>query len=250
MKSKPVLETKNLTISVNGVPLIDNLNLSINWRTITTIIGPSGCGKTTLIRTFNRLTDLDPSISHTGEITLFGKSITTMHPIILRRKVGMVFQRPTPFPNMSIAQDVLAGYTLNGIPLSKDQKHHIIEDSLKKVGLWNEVKERLTQRGNDLSGGQQQRLCIARTLALHPKLLVLDEPTSSLDPKSAATFEELLLELKKTITIVLVTHNIPQAKRISDHVAFIQNHKLVEFGPANQVLLSPKTKEAQEYLLN
>jgi len=245
---KSILSTKDLTISIKATPLLEGINLDIHWRKITAIIGPSGCGKTTLIRTFNRLTDFDPDISYTGKITLFDHDIAPMHPILLRRKVGMVFQRPMPFPTMSILDDVVAGYTLNNIPLTQSEKEAKAHDALQKVGLWDEVKDRLSDKGRVLSGGQQQRLCIARTLALGPKLLLLDEPTSSLDHKSTQKIEDLLTELKKTITIIIVTHNIAQAERLSDMTALISQKRLVEWGPTTHLFTTPNTPETAQYL--
>jgi phosphate transport system ATP-binding protein len=171
-----------------------------------------------------------------------------MDPIIVRRKIGMVFQRPNPFPTMSIYDNVIAGYNLNGIRISKGDKDRIVEESLKKAALWDEVKDALHRKGTFLSGGQQQRLCIARALAMDPEIILLDEPTSALDPKSTAHIEELVVHLKDAVTIIQVTHNIPQAARISDFTAFIYLGELVEFGPTEKLFTVPKDKRTEEYL--
>jgi phosphate transport system ATP-binding protein len=183
-----------------------------------------------------------------GKMLLDGDDIYTKNPILVRRRVGMVFQRPNPFPTMSIYDNVIAGYNLNGMKIPREEKDRIVEESLKKAALWNEVKTSLHRRGTFLSGGQQQRLCIARALAMYPEILLLDEPTSALDPKSTSAIEELVVELKSTVTIIQVTHNIPQAARISDYTAFMYLGEMVEFGPSEKLFTVPKDKRTEEYL--
>ena len=211
-------------------------------------MGPSGCGKTTLIRCINRMHELIPEARVSGKIYLDHEDIYATDPIIVRRQIGMVFQKPNPFPMMSIYDNVIAGYLLNGIGLSKDEKDTIVEESLRRAALWGEVKESLHRRGTFLSGGQQQRLCIARALAMRPAVLLLDEPTSALDPKAASHIEELIVQLKDTVTIVLVTHNISQAARASDFTVFLYLGELVEFGPTERMFTAPKNKKTEEYL--
>jgi phosphate transport system ATP-binding protein len=192
--------------------------------------------------------ELVPNANVSGKILLDDENIFEMDPIIVRRKIGMVFQRPNPFPTMSIYDNVIAGYNLNGIRISKGDKDRIVEESLKKAALWDEVKDALHRKGTFLSGGQQQRLCIARALAMDPEIILLDEPTSALDPKSTAHIEELVVHLKDAVTIIQVTHNIPQAARISDFTAFIYLGELVEFGPTEKLFTVPKDKRTEEYL--
>lgn len=211
-------------------------------------MGPSGCGKTTLIRCVNRMHELIPGTAISGKMTLVNEDIYTMQPIVLRRKVGMVFQKPNPFPTMSIYENVIAGYKLNGIRIPRGELDNIVEQSLKKAALWEEVKDTLHRKGTFLSGGQQQRLCIARALAMDPEILLLDEPTSALDPKSTSQIEELFVELKKNVTMLLVTHNIAQAARVSDFTAFIYLGELIEFGPTEKMFTVPKDKRTEEYL--
>jgi len=211
-------------------------------------MGPSGCGKTTLIRCINRMHELIPEARVSGKIYLDHEDIYATDPIIVRRQIGMVFQKPNPFPMMSIYDNVIAGYLLNGIGLSKDEKDTIVEESLRRAALWGEVKESLHRRGTFLSGGQQQRLCIARALAMRPAVLLLDEPTSALDPKAASHIEELIVQLKDTVTIVLVTHNISQAARASDFTVFLYLGELVEFGPTERMFTAPTNKKTEEYL--
>lgn len=228
--------------------ILKDINLSVVEKKITAIMGPSGCGKTTLIRCINRMHEFSPNATFSGKIFLHGEDIYSINPIIVRRKIGMVFQRPNPFPTMSIYDNVISGYILNGIHLSKEEKDHIVITSLKKAGLWEEVKDFLYRKGTFLSGGQQQRLCIARALAMNPDILLLDEPTSSLDPKSTLLIEQLAEELKQTITILIVTHNIAQAARISDYVAFLYLGELIEFGASKKVFTAPENKKTEEYL--
>lgn len=244
----PVLSVEHFYAGFDSNQVLKDINLAIPRNKITAVMGPSGCGKTTLIRCVNRMHELIPSANVSGKILLDNENIFDMDPIIVRRKIGMVFQRPNPFPTMSIYDNVIAGYNLNGIRISKGDKDRIVEESLKKAALWDEVKDALHRKGTFLSGGQQQRLCIARALAMDPEIILLDEPTSALDPKSTAHIEELVVHLKNTVTIIQVTHNIPQAARISDFTAFIYLGELVEFGPTEKLFTVPKDKRTEEYL--
>ncbi len=244
----PVLEIEDFSAGFDSNQVLKDINLSILRNKITAIMGPSGCGKTTLIRCINRMHELIPSAHVSGKILLDNENVFDIDPIIVRRKIGMVFQRPNPFPTMSIYDNVIAGYILNGIKIAKTDKDRIVEESLKKAALWGEVKDALHRKGTFLSGGQQQRLCIARALAMDPEIILLDEPTSALDPKSTTHIEELVVHLKNTVTIIQVTHNIPQAARISDFTAFIYLGELVEFGPTEKLFTVPKDKRTEEYL--
>jgi len=244
----PILRIENFGAAFGETGVLKNINLSFSRNTLTAIIGPSGCGKTTLIRCINRMHELAPNARVSGKILLDSQDIYDTDPIIVRRQVGMVFQRPNPFPTMSIYDNVVAGYNLNGIKLSKREMDQTVEESLSRAGLWKEVKDSLHRRGTFLSGGQQQRLCIARALAMHPEVLLLDEPTSALDPKSTAHIEELVSQLKSTVTIIQVTHNIAQAARVSDFAAFLYLGELIEFGATEKIFTAPKDKRTDEYL--
>jgi len=245
----PVLSIRNLSIAYDEKKFaVKDVNAEIEHNAITAIMGPSGCGKSTLLRAINRMHELYPSISTKGDILLNGDSIYQMQTIQVRRKIGMVFQRPNPFPTMSIYDNVIAGYKLNGIRLNKNQRDEIVEKSLVDVTLWDEVKDSLFKKGTFLSGGQQQRLCIARTLAFNPDVILLDEPTSALDPIATAKVEELLVDLKKKYTIVLVTHNMSQAARISDYSMFMYLGELIEYGKTNSMFTNPKNPKTEEYL--
>jgi phosphate transport system ATP-binding protein len=244
-----VLEIKNVSVAYNkGNYAVTDVSAAIRRNKVTAIMGPSGCGKSTLLRALNRMHDLYPNIITEGQILLNGVDITKMSTMMLRRKIGMVFQRPNPFPTMSIADNVIAGYKLNGISLHKSEKEEIIEKSLRDVALWKEVKDSLSQKGTFLSGGQQQRLCIARALAFQPEVILLDEPTSALDPISTKKIEELLTELKEQYSIILVTHNMSQAARISDYSMFMYLGELVEYGKTKEMFINPKDQRTDEYL--
>ena len=243
-----VLKTVHLGAGFGENEVLKDVNISIFTNKLTAVMGPSGCGKTTLIRCINRMHELIPNATVSGEILLDNENIFDIDPILVRRRIGMVFQRPNPFPTMSIYDNVAAGYNLNGIKLAKTDKDKIVEESLKKAALWDEVKNFLHRKGTFLSGGQQQRLCIARALAMNPEILLLDEPTSALDPKSTAHIEELVVHLKNTVTVIQVTHNIPQAARISDFTAFMYLGELVEFGSTEKMFTVPKDKKTEEYL--
>lgn len=246
---KPILEFNKTCVSYTKQTMaVKYVSASIQRNTITAIMGPSGCGKSTLLRAVNLMHNLYPNIRVEGEILLNGDNILSMEPIDVRRKVGMVFQRPTPFPTMSIYDNVLAGYTLNGIHLAKSDKDSIVEHCLKSVTLWDEVKDVLNKKGTFLSGGQQQRLCIARALALKPEILLMDEPTSALDPIATKYIEELLLTLQKEVTIVIVTHNMGQAKRISSHSMFMYLGELVEYGNTDTMFSCPSDDRTKAYL--
>lgn len=245
----PILQIKNVSIAYGSNKLaVKNVSADVERNTITAIMGPSGCGKSTLLRAVNRMHELYKSIHVTGEILLNGVNIMEMHPTEERRKVGMVFQRPNPFPTMNIYDNVLAGYKLNGIKLSKTEKDEIVEKTLRNVALWDEVKDSLTKRGTFLSGGQQQRLCIARSLALRPDILLMDEPTSALDPIATKYIEELIVELKKSVTIMIVTHNMSQAKRISDYSMFMYMGELIEYDNSHIMFTEPKDERTRAYL--
>ncbi len=243
-----ILKIEKFSAGYGNNYVLKGINLEIPEKKVTAIMGPSGCGKSTLIRCINRIHELNPDAIYKGHIYLNGEDIYRMNPTIVRRKIGMVFQRPNPFPTMSIYDNVIAGYTLNGIKLKRNEKDRIVEEALKKAFLWDEVKDVLHRKGTFLSGGQQQRLCIARALAMKPEILLLDEPTSALDPKATSRIEELIVELKETVTIVLVTHNISQAARVSDYTAFLYLGELMEFGPTERIFVAPKHKKTEEYL--
>ena len=245
----PILEIKHVSIAYDQkVTAVKDVSANIKRNSITAIMGPSGCGKSTLLRAVNRMHDLYKNITVTGKILLNGENIMEMHPTEVRRKIGMVFQRPNPVPTMSIYDNVLAGYILNGIHLSRSKKDEIVERNLRNVALWDEVKNVLTKRGTFLSGGQQQRLCIARSLALQPDILLLDEPTSALDPIATKHIEELLIQLKNEVTIMIVTHNMSQAKRISDTSMFMFLGELIEYDKSQVMFTNPRDERTRSYL--
>lgn len=244
-----ILRLKDLSVSYTpGKNAVNKVTADIRKGLITSVMGPSGCGKSTLIRAINRMHELYPAIRTSGSIELNGKDLLEMNPIEVRRMAGMVFQRPNPFPTMSIYDNVLAGYKLIGISKSRSEKNELVESCLHNVGLWNEVKDTLNKRGSFLSGGQQQRLCIARALALQPDILLMDEPTSALDPIATNLIEELLVKLKKEVTIVIVTHNMAQAARISDYSMFMYLGDLVEYDKTKKMFTNPTDKRTEEYL--
>ena len=227
---------------------LNNVSLEVKDGEFVAIMGPSGCGKSTLLRAVNRMHELYKNIRVTGEILLNGENVLQMQPMEERRRIGMVFQRPNPFPTMNIYDNVLAGYLLNGIRLSKSEKDEIVERNLRSVALWDEVKDSLTKRGTFLSGGQQQRLCIARSLALKPDVLLMDEPTSALDPIATKYIEELMDGLKKDVTILIVTHNMSQAMRISDYSMFMYMGELIEYDRTDKMFDNPTDERTRAYL--
>ncbi len=243
-----VLKIDDLNVYYDQAHILKGINLSFTENTVTAIMGPSGCGKTTLIRTINRMHEFTHGARTEGSIKLYDEDLHKLDPILVRRKVGMVFQKPNPFPTMSIYDNVIAGYKLNGFKLTKIEKNSIVEGSLVKAALWDEVKDNLFKKGAFLSGGQQQRLCIARALAMNPEILLFDEPTSALDPIATDRIEQLINELKNDLTIVLVTHNIAQAARVSDYTAFLFLGELIEFGTTKKMFTTPKNKKTEEYL--
>lgn len=244
----PVLSVRNLTVAYDKNEAVKNVTADFKKNSITAIMGPSGCGKSTLLRAFNRMHELYENISITGQMILNDEDIMKLPAIKVRRNLGMVFQRPNPFPTMSIYDNVIAGYKLNGIRLKKGEKDEIVERSLKDVALWNEVKDTLFKKGTFLSGGQQQRLCIARALAFNPEVILLDEPTSALDPIATSKIEEMLITLKKNYTIIMVTHNMSQAARISDYSLFMYMGEMVEYDKTKTMFTNPKDKRTEEYL--
>lgn len=248
-KLTPIIEIKDLSVSYTPEKkAIKDVSIDLYQNLITAVMGPSGCGKSTLLRAINRMHDLYPSIKVEGQILIGGEDMLSMNPMLARRRAGMVFQRPNPFPTMSIEENVLSGYKLNGIKLSKSEKEEVVQTSLESVALWDEVKDSMKKKGSFLSGGQQQRLCIARALALRPEVLLMDEPTSALDPISTNRVEELIFELKKQYTIVIVTHNMSQAARLSDKSVFMYLGEVVEYGDTEQMFTRPKHKRTEDYL--
>lgn len=241
------LEVRGLYAGYGHGQTLKGVNMSIYEKQITAIIGPSGCGKSTLIRCMNRMHEIHPSATTAGEILLGGKNIFAMDAVLLRQQVGMVFQRPNPFPTMSIYENVAAGLLLNGVK-DKAKLAAVVEKSLRNAALWDEVKDKLHQSALNLSGGQQQRLCIARALAVSPDVLLLDEPCSALDPIATARIEELLLELKKNLTVVIVTHNMQQAARASDFTGFMLLGDLVEFGVTDKIFTNPENQKTHDYV--
>ena len=244
----PILVIENLSVAYDKNVAVKDVTVGIKKNTVTAIMGPSGCGKSTLLRVLNRMHELYENIHTTGSVTLNGEDIFKMSAIKLRRKTGMVFQRPNPFPTMSIYDNVIAGYKLNGISQKKQERDEIVERSLRDVVLWDEVKDSLTKKGTFLSGGQQQRLCIARALAFNPEIILLDEPTSALDPVATSKIEDLLITLKEHYTIIMVTHNMSQAARISDYSLFMYLGELVEYGKTKNMFTNPQDRRTEEYL--
>ena len=239
---------KELSLFYGEKKIIDNISLDIPEKKITAIIGPSGCGKTSLLRCVNRLNDLIPDSRIEGQILFNGKDIYAddVDVVEIRRKIGMIFQKPNPFPK-SIFDNVAFGLKINGIK-DKSKISKIVEESLKDSGLWGEIKFQLNTSALELSGGQQQRLCIARTLAIEPEVILMDEPCSALDPTSMLRIEELMKELKEQYTIILVTHNMQQASRVSDFTGFLYLGKIIEFGSTNQIFTRPKEKLTEDYI--
>ena len=242
------IDVKNLNIWFEKTHVIKDINLGIRPNAITAIMGPSGCGKTTLLRAINRLNELIPGSKTTGELSVDGKDICDKNVDIyeLRRKVGMVFQKPNPFPK-SIFDNVAFGPKLHGIESDKELKR-IVEKSLREAALWDEVKDRLDKDAMDLSGGQQQRLCIARALAVEPEVLLMDEPCSALDPIATAKIEALMQKLAEKYTVIIVTHNMQQASRVSDYTVFLYLGKLVEYGDTKTVFENPKNELTEKYI--
>ena len=246
--TNPKIILKDLNFHYGNYHALKSVNLSIPEKKVTAFIGPSGCGKSTLLRTFNRMYELYPKQKATGEIILDGENILDSQQDLnrLRAKVGMVFQKPTPFP-MSIFDNITFGVKLYE-SLSKRDMADRVEWALRKAALWNEVKDKLKQNGNSLSGGQQQRLCIARAIAVRPEVVLLDEPASALDPISTAHIEELIHELKKDYTIIIVTHNMQQAARVSDYTAYMYLGELIEFGNTDMIFTTPKKTATEDYI--
>jgi len=241
------IKVLNLSAYYDKRKVLDDISFPIYKNFITAIIGPSGCGKSTLLRCFNRMNDLVPNFSYEGKIIFKGENINDekYNVIDLRRRVGMVFQKPNPFPK-SIYENIAYGLKINNV--KRNQVDSIVVESLKKAGLWDEVKDDLYMPATNLSGGQQQRLCIARAIALKPEVLLFDEPCSALDPIGSAKVEELMIELKKEYTVVIVTHNMQQAARVSDYTAFLYLGKLIEYNETTKIFTNPKEKLTEEYL--
>jgi phosphate transport system ATP-binding protein len=242
----PILNAKNLSIFYGDNEAVKSISLPIYERKITAIIGPSGCGKSTFLRSLNRMNDFIDGVTHKGEILFNDENLyhDSVDPVEVRLRIGMVFQKANPFPK-SIFRNVAWGPNINGFEGNSELR---VENALKQAALWEEVADRLDDSALNLSGGQQQRLCIARALAMEPEVILMDEPCSALDPVSTARIEDLLFELKQKFTIVIVTHNMQQAARVSDYTAFMENGVLVEFGETDQVFTRPKESRTEEYV--
>ncbi|MDK7083891.1 phosphate ABC transporter ATP-binding protein PstB [Pseudoglutamicibacter cumminsii] len=249
-------DVSDLNVYYGNTHAVKDVNMTIDPCSVTAFIGPSGCGKTTFLRTLNRMHEVIPGAYVKGKVLLDGDNIygPGVDPVRVRTEVGMVFQRPNPFPTMSIQDNVLAGFKLNGKRLSNSQREEIVEKSLRGANLWNEVKDRLDKPGSGLSGGQQQRLCIARTIAVEPSVILMDEPCSALDPISTLAVEDLINELKDTFTVVIVTHNMQQAARVSDKTAFFniagtgQPGELIEYNDTSTIFNNPEQKDTEDYV--
>jgi phosphate transport system ATP-binding protein len=250
------IEVNDLNVYYGDFLAVEGVSLTIEPRTVTAFIGPSGCGKSTFLRTLNRMHEVIPGAHVEGEVLIDGNDLygTGVDPVLVRRQVGMVFQRPNPFPTMSIRDNVLAGVRLNNRRISGSDADDLVERSLKGANLWNEVKDRLNLPGSGLSGGQQQRLCIARAIAVSPDVLLMDEPCSALDPISTLAIEDLIEELKQEYTIVIVTHNMQQATRVSDKTAFFniagtgKPGKLIEYDDTNTIFTNPHVQATEDYV--
>lgn len=248
---KPCIITRHLTAYFGETPAIKDVSIAIPQQAVTAIIGPSGCGKSTFLRCLNRMHETVPNARVEGVVEILGTSIygEGTNATAVRRHVGMVFQRPTPFPTMSIKANVAAGLRVDSKHRMADQaEEEIVEEALLRAGLWDEVKDRLNESAMGISGGQQQRLCIARALATRPRVLLLDEPTASLDPLSTQKVEELVYQLRETMTVVIVTHNMQQAARVSDRTAFLLAGELIEFAPTNELFTAPKDSRTEAYI--
>jgi phosphate transport system ATP-binding protein len=243
------MRVDELSVYYGKVQAVKQVTLSIRTHKVTALIGPSGCGKSTFIRCLNRMHELTPGARVEGKVLLDEQDLygAGVDPVDVRRRVGMVFQKPNPFPNMSVRENVIAGFRLNGV---RDRKtlDEVVEKSLRGAALWDEVKDNLQKSGASLSGGQQQRLCIARALAVNPEVLLMDEPCSALDPIATAKIEELIHELKEQVTIVIVTHNMQQAARVSDFTAFFYLGELVEFGETGKLFTAPEKRQTEDYI--
>ena len=243
-----VISASNLTLAYGDKNIVKNISLAVGPRTVTALIGPSGCGKSTLLRTFNRMNDFVPSFRLvSGEINYRDLNVYSdnVDPVYIRRRVGMVFQKPNPFPS-SIAKNITWGPSINGFKGDYDQ---LIESSLRRAALWDEVKDKLNSSGLALSGGQQQRLCIARAIAMDPDVILMDEPCSALDPASTARIEELMTDLRDRYSILIVTHNMQQAARVSDHTAFMFQGEMVEYSTTKQIFNAPKQRLTEDYIM-
>ena len=249
------LSAENISAWFGNHHVLDRISLTMAAGEVTALIGPSGCGKSTFLRILNRMHELVPSASLSGEVLLDGEDIYDLQKKVIdaRRQVGMVFQKPNPFPAMSIYDNVVAGFRVTGTKITATQRDEIVESSLQRAGLWKEVRDRLRQPGGGLSGGQQQRLCIARALALRPRVLLMDEPCSALDPTSTRRIEETIVDLRSDVTIVIVTHNMQQAARVSDQCAFFLAEQgtpgvIVEHGPTNAIFENPQDQRTADYV--
>ena len=240
---------KNLEAWFGTKQALKNINLDVKEKTVTAVIGPSGCGKTTLIKCLNRMHEMTPGAKAKGQVIIDGLDIydRNIDPVIIKRRVGMVFQKPNPFPTMSIYDNVAAGLKLNGIK-DKQLMDYIVKESLESAALWDEVKNDLGKPGMGLSGGQQQRLCIARALAMQPEVLLMDEPTSALDPMASSKIEDLVHDLKKRYTVIIVTHNMQQAARVSDDTAFMYLGELIEHNPTKKIFENPEKELTERYI--
>ncbi len=250
------VEMKDVDIFYGDLKAVADVSLKVEKNAVTAFIGPSGCGKSTVLRTINRMHEVIPGARVAGRVELDGEDIygSGVDPVNVRRTIGMVFQRPNPFPTMSIAENVLAGVRLAGQRMSKSDQEAVVEESLRGANLWEEVKDRLDRPGSGLSGGQQQRLCIARAIAIKPQVLLMDEPCSALDPISTLAIEDLIRDLVEQYTIVIVTHNMQQAGRVSDTTAFFnlagvgQPGRLVEMGPTDEIFTNPRERATEDYI--